>query len=208
MFITLEGPEGSGKTTQARVLHQHFRERGRAAMLVREPGGTPLGDKLRDILMFGNDLGISPRAELLLFIAARAQLVDQVIRPHLETGETVICDRYADSTLAYQGYGRALSIPEIKAINHFATGGLVPDLTLILDIPPEIGLARNQKGEPAVDRFEQESLEFHRRVRKGYLEVAKAEPNRCIVIDATRPAEQVWETIREAVERKMFGDAG
>ncbi len=203
MFITFEGPEGSGKSTQAQLLHRHLCARGISSVLVREPGGTSLGDKLRNIVMFDADTSISPRAELLLFTAARAQLVDEVIRPHLDRGEAVICDRYADSTLAYQGYGRGLSLPEINAVNRFATGGLVPDLTFLLDVPPEVGLARNQHEQPVPDRFEMEEMDFHRRVREGYLEIARAEPGRWVIVNATLPIEQVWEVVRDAVDRRL-----
>ncbi len=203
MFITLEGPEGSGKSTQAQLLYRYLCERNKAVVLTREPGGTLLGDKLRAIVMFGKDMEISPRAELLLFTAARAQLVDEIVRPALARGDIVICDRYADSTVAYQGYGRGLPIQEINAVNHFATAGLVPDLTFLLDIPPEVGLTRNREGQLATDRFETEEIDFHARIREGYLEIARSEPKRWVIVDATQPIEKVWADIREAVEARL-----
>lgn len=203
MFITFEGPEGSGKSTQAKLLHSYLLQRGLRAVLVREPGGTALGDKLRDILMFRIDIALSARAEALLFAAARAQLVDEVVRPHLAIGGVVICDRYADSTLAYQAYGRGLDVTSVRTIINFAINGLMPDLTFLLDVPPEIGLARNHNARGITDRFELEELEFHQRVRQGYLEIAKAEPDRWRVIDATGTIETVWQQVREVIERRL-----
>ncbi|MBI2955069.1 MAG: dTMP kinase [Chloroflexi bacterium] len=204
MFITFEGPEGSGKTTQTQRLNRYLGERGADVVLVREPGGTALGDRLRNLLMFGAEIRITSRAEVLLFTAARAHLIDQVIRPHLGKGGVVICDRYADSTVAYQGWGRGLDVGEIAVINRFATGGLLPDLTFLLDVSPEIGLARNQKERRAADRFELEEVDFHRRVREGYLQMARSEPGRWVVVDATLPVEQVWEIVRNTVEPRLF----
>jgi dTMP kinase len=205
MFITLEGPEGSGKTTQVRMLSKYLADRGFPVVTLREPGGTPLGDRLRELLLFRQDLSVSSRAELLLFAAARAQLVDEVIRPHLAQGDVVICDRFADSTLAYQGHGRGLDRRELDEINRFATGGLVPDLTILLDLPPEVGLIRNRDGQLASDRFEGENLAFHRKVREGYLELAAADRSRWVVVDAMLPIEEVGHVICASLDARLKG---
>ena len=197
MFITLEGPEGSGKTTQAQRLYRFLCDSGRQAMLMREPGGTALGDKLREIVMFSGDVPISSRAEVLLFAAARAQLVEEVLLPRIREGFIVVCDRYADSTLAYQGYGRGIDRSRLRSVIDFATGGLTPDLTFLFDVPVEIGLSRNRSGQLSADRFEQEDLDFHSRVRQGYLDMARAEAQRWVVINATLPVDAVWERVRE-----------
>ncbi|MCL5265243.1 MAG: dTMP kinase [Chloroflexi bacterium] len=197
MFITLEGPEGSGKTTQAQRLYRFLCDSGRQAILMREPGGTALGDKLREIVMFSGDVPISSRAEVLLFAAARAQLVEEVLLPRIREGFIVVCDRYADSTLAYQGYGRGIDRSRLRSVIDFATGGLTPDLTFLFDVPVEIGLSRNRSGQLSADRFEQEDLDFHSRVRQGYLDMARAEAQRWVVINATLPVDAVWERVRE-----------
>jgi dTMP kinase len=192
-FITLEGPEGAGKTLQAQRLADALRDRGRQVRLVREPGGTALGEMLRGIVL-ANDAGgggpIDMRTDAMLFNAARAQLVAEVIQPALDAGETVVCARFADSTLAYQGYAAGLPIEELRAIAAVATAGLTPDLTILLDVAPEVGLAR--KTGDARNRFEAAfDLEFHRRVRAGFLELARQEPARWRVIDAARDADAV-----------------
>lgn len=203
MFITLEGPEGSGKTTQAFRLRSYFEDLGRKVLLVREPGGTALGDHLRNVLLFSKDVAISSCAELLLFAAARAQLTCEVIHPYLESGAVVICDRYADSTVAYQSYGRGIGRDDVDAVNRVATANLIPDLTLLFDVPPEVGLARNRKGELTADRLELEDVDFHRRVRQGYLEMAKKEPQRWVVIDALQSVDQVTDRVRDAVAVRL-----
>lgn len=193
-FITLEGPEGAGKTVVAKRLARELERRGHEVVSTREPGGTSLGERLRAILLAqrGTD-GAAPidaRADALLFNAARAQLVAEVIRPALERGAVVLCARYTDSTLAYQGYGAGLSIAELRAAATFATGGLVPDLTILLDVPPEMGLSR--KTGASRNRFESSfDLAFHERVRSGFRELADLEPERFLVIDSTRPIEVV-----------------
>lgn len=204
MLITFEGPEGSGKTTQARLLLQHLEELGRKVILVREPGGTPLGDQIRDIVKHARSLTLSPRSEVLLFAASRAELVERVIRPRLEEDYVVICDRYSDSTLAYQGYGRGLPLDQIRCVVEMASCGLTPDLTFLLDLPPELGLTRNKR-EPAPDwdRFEEEDLDFHRRVREGYLQLAGLEPQRWVVLDATRPRAELHALICKQVEERL-----
>ncbi len=194
LFITFEGGEGSGKSTQARALYRRLFEMGVPALLTHEPGGTPLGKQLRRWLK--GEREIDPQTELLLFNASRAHLVSQVIRPSLEKGTVVICDRFADSTTAYQGYGRGLDFSLIEAANNIATQGLRPDLTVLLDIPVERGLARKRLR----DRFEREELAFHQRVRQGYLEMAAKEPERWLVVDGSLPSKEVKRLIWERVE--------
>jgi dTMP kinase len=197
LFITFEGGEGCGKSTQARALHRRLKQLAIPALITREPGGTLLGQKLRRWLKWAQDSGISPLTELLLFNAARSQLVSEVLKPNLDKGKTVICDRYADSTTAYQGYGRGLDRETVRTINKAATQGLEPDLTILLDISPEAGLAR--KSSQRQDRFEQEAVAFHRRVREGYLRLAEAEPRRWLVIDATKDKEGIAQIIWKKV---------
>ncbi len=187
LFVTLEGGEGSGKSTQLAALTERAREGGRVVVACRDPGGTPLGERLRDAL-FASDDAPSAEAELLVFSAARAQLVREVVRPALDAGALVLCDRFADSTVAYQQHGRGLDRALVEAVNAAATGGLSPDLTLLLDIAPEAALARSDAG---ANYMERQDLEFHRRVRDGYLELARREPERWLVLDASRPAEEL-----------------
>ncbi len=202
LFITFEGGEGCGKSTQSQALHKRLTERGVPAVLTHEPGGTPLSKKIRRLLKHDNDTRISPLAELLLFNAARAQLIADVIRPALDRGETVVCDRYADSTIAYQSYGRGLDMAAVKAINDNATQGLKPDLTILLDIAAKDGLARKEQR----DRFEQEDIAFHHRVREGYLKLAEEEPRRWLVLDATKTeneiAEAIWRRVQQLLSRR------
>lgn len=200
-FITIEGPEGSGKSTQARRLEDHLRAAGVDVLRTREPGGTPLGEEVRRILLASGDdrAAIDPLADALLFSAARRQLVEHVIRPALGRGATVVCARYADSTLAYQGFGSGIPLDTLRDLQRMATGGLRPSLTILLDVPPAIGLAR----KPAVDRTRFElgfDLAFHERVRAGFLALAAAEPERFTIVDADRPADEVWAAVRQAVD--------
>jgi dTMP kinase len=197
LFIVLEGGEGCGKSTQARVLHRHLREDGRGAVLTREPGGTSLGERVRRHLKRPGPMPISPLAELFLIAAARAQLVTEVISPALREGRTVVCDRYTPSTLAYQGYGRGIDLDTLRAVNGAATGGLSPDLIVLLDVPVETGLGRKKGRER--DRFESESLAFHARVRRGYLEMARADRERWLVVDGRLPRKAIQGMIRERV---------
>ncbi len=190
IFITFEGGEGSGKSRQSRVLARRLRRRGTVVVLTHEPGGEPLAVRLRRLLK--GDTPLTPEAELLLFAASRAQLTTRVIRPALEAGQVVVCDRYADSTLAYQGYGRGLDMDSIRAANRMATGGLTPHLTVLLDVPAEVGLARKHADN---DRFIREPLPFHQRVRQGYLELARSKPRRWLVVDATLPEKEIAGTI-------------
>ena len=201
LFITFEGGEGCGKSVQARVLYRRLSELAIPVVLTHEPGGTSLGKKLARWLKWAQDTGISPLAELLLFNTCRTQLVDEVIRPNLEKGKVVISDRYADSTTAYQSYGRGLALEMVKAINNTATQGLKPDLTVLLDIPVEAGLARKTKGRP--DRFEREDIAFHQRVREGYLKLAANDPQRWLIVDASQSKVKISEIIWRRVSQLL-----
>jgi dTMP kinase len=202
-FITLEGPDGSGKTSQLTLLADFLRQKGYPVRTTREPGGTPIGDQIRTVLMALKNQEMQPRTEILLFQASRAQLVEQVILPGLAQGEVILCDRYADSTLAYQGYGyRCFTLEQLKPLVAFATGGLVPDLTLLLDVDVEVGLRRRmQDGDWT--RLDAYDLSYHQRVRAGYLEMAQAEPERWVVIDAGQAPEKVQEDIRRVVLSRL-----
>lgn len=202
LFITLEGPDGSGKSTQAATLAERLRAGGYNVCLTREPGGTLIGDQIRQVLHDLKNTAMQPRAEILLYSASRAQLVGEVIRPHLATGGVVVCDRYADSTLAYQGYGHGLDLGVLRTITHFATGGLRPDLTLLLDLEAEAGLRRRKAGGEW-NRLDAYDLAFHRRVRQGYLELARAEPERWVVLPAEAGMEELGERIWGAVLEKL-----
>ena len=194
-FITLEGVEGCGKSTQASRLAEAF---GPETVLTQEPGGTDLGRCIRSLLLEKEGAAVSPRAELLLYFADRAQHVAEVIRPALESDRVVVCDRFTDSSLAYQGHGRGLPTLEIRAVAQAATGGLVPNLTLLLDLPVHVGLKR-ARNRGAQDRLESEARAFHERVRSGYLEMARAEPKRWVVIDAQGESEVVARRVLDAV---------
>ena len=202
LFITLEGPDGGGKSTQARLLVEYLTGRGVPALLTREPGGTPIGDQIRRTLMDLGNTGMHPRTEILLFSASRAQIVHQVIRPRLEAGGVVVCDRFYDSTLAYQGFGHGLDLTALRAITDFATGGLRPDLTFLIDLPAEDGLRRRRRGGQW-NRLDAYDLGFHQRVRQGYFDLAAAEPGRWVTVDATRPVETVQSEIRRVVEARL-----
>jgi dTMP kinase len=207
LFVTFEGPEGSGKTTQIRPLADWLRAQGRDVVTTREPGGTRIGDAIREVLLDPAHHEMSPAAEILLFSAARAQHVAQVIAPQLGRGGIVLSDRYADSTLAYQGYGRGLDLPQLRMITAFATSGLTPDLTFCLDLSVIEGLRRKRGDAPAEwNRMERQELEFHERVRQGYLELAGEEPKRWVVLDATRPAAEIQAQIRAWVESRLQHD--
>jgi dTMP kinase len=200
LFITFEGGEGCGKSTQAKLLLKKLEQQNIPAVLTHEPGGTALGNELRKVLKQKGDSSISPQAELFLFAASRAQLVAEAIRPALEEGKVVICDRFTHSTVVYQGYGRGLDLTIVETVNSIATGNLKPDLTIFLDISPEQGLARKRSMK---DRFELEDLSFHRRVREGYLRMTAAEPDRCLVIDASLPKGKIAEIIWNRVSRLL-----
>jgi len=202
-FITFEGTEGCGKSTQLLRLADHLRTRGYSVCTTREPGGCPISDAIRGILLTPESRDMAPLTELYLYAAARAQHVTEVIRPALARGEIVLCDRFSDATLAYQGYGRGLDLEQIRAMNHEASSGLEPDLTVLLDIPLETGLSRaltrNHAGGDAEGRFEQEALDFHQRVRNGYLELAR-QHQRVRVISARGGIDEVAGRIRQVIE--------
>lgn len=203
-FITFEGIEGCGKSTQLELLKAHLEKKGRAVLSVREPGGTLLGERVRSVLLNGTEEGVDPWAELFLYEACRAQLVAKVIRPALATDKIVLCDRFFDSTLAYQGFGRGLNAEKIEGLNALATGGLVPDLTFLVDCAEEVGLKRawariNASTGAREDRFEKEELAFHRRVRGGFLAIARAAP-RVKVVDGSREISTVHREICDIIE--------
>ena len=203
-FITLEGIEGSGKTTQIALLAAWLREQGREVVQTREPGGCGIADAVRAILLDSANSAMKPRTELLLYAAARAQHVEEVVRPALARGAVVLCDRFTDATLAYQGYGRGLELQLIENLNAIAAGACRPDLTLLLDLPVEAGLGRALARIAATsgereDRFEREALAFHQRVREGYLELARREPGRFRVVSAEGPPAAVAERLTQGV---------
>ena len=206
LFITFEGGEGSGKSSHAKVLYHRLSELAVPVLLTHEPGVTSLGKKIAHLLKWAQNIDISPEAELLMFNTSRAQLVAEVIRPGLEEGKVVICDRYADSTIAYQGYGRGLDLAFVRAANDAGTQGWKPDLTVMLDIAAEDGLARKRGGRK--DRFEHEEIAFHQRVREGYLKLAADEPGRWLVIDASQPKKKVAEIIWQRVSALLSGKRG
>jgi len=203
LFITFEGGEGSSKSTQARMLYRRLLKLTIPAILIHEPGVTPLGKRVARLLKWAQDVDISPVAELLLFNTSRAQLVDEILHPALDSGKVVICDRFADSTTAYQGYGRGLDLATVMKNNRSATRELTPDLTVLLDMPVEDGLARKKDGKK--DRFEAESIKFHRRVREGYLKMAADEPKRWLVVDATKSRNAIAEVIWQRVSPLLSG---
>jgi dTMP kinase len=202
-FITFEGIDGCGKTTQFRLLAHRLRESGKDVTETAEPGGTAIGRQIRRILLDPASAGIQPRAELLLYFASRAQNVDQVIRPALDAGRIVLCDRFTDSTLVYQGCGRGLDTGIMRDLDRIACRGLQPDLTILIDVDLETSLMRarrrNERAGPAESRIDEESASFHERVRQGYLALAKAEPDRIVTIDGRAPIAEVGQRIREAL---------
>jgi dTMP kinase len=202
LFITLEGPEGGGKTTQAAQLAEHLSARGLDVLLSREPGGTNIGEQIRRVLMTLENEDMQPQTEFLLFSASRAQLVRDVIRPHLEGGGVVISDRFYDSSLAYQGYGHCLDLDALRATTVFATSGLEPDITFLLDLSVEEGLRRREQ-DGNWNRLDAYDLEFHHRVRNGYLEMARTDPERWVTIDADQPFDIVQAEIRRIVEARL-----
>jgi dTMP kinase len=203
MFITLEGPDGSGKSMQIPALAEFIRQQGYEVLTTREPGGTDIGDQIRQVIMKLGNTSMQPRTEILLFCAARAQIVEEVLRPSLQRGVVVISDRYADSTLAYQGYGHGVDLDELRHLLNFATGGLKPDLTFLLDVDAEEGLKRRQTNGGEWNRLDAYAISFHTRVRAGYQELAKLEPKRWQTIDANQPPEMVQSCLRQVILAKL-----
>jgi len=203
-FITLEGIEGSGKSTQIALLATYLKSLGIRLVLTREPGGTPIGDQVRKILLDPANTALDPKTELLLYAASRAQHLKEVILPHLERSGVVLCDRFADATLAYQGYGRKLDVDLIRMLDRIVCAGLRPDMTILLDIDAAAGVARargrnDMRGLETEARFENESIAFHERVRQGYLALASQEPERFRIVEASRPLEAIQAEIRKIV---------
>ena len=205
MFITFEGIEGSGKTTQLKYIQAYFKSRGQECIVTREPGGTEIGKKIRSILLDPASKNIYPVSELFLYMADRAQHVKELVIPAISAGKTVLCDRFFDATVVYQGYARGLDIQQIVRMHELVLEGLKPDVTILLDLPPDIGLSRawalidNGKRDSVESRFEKENLSFHKKVRAGYLELARLEPQRFRVIDATREEDKVRRDIIDAL---------
>ena len=200
MFITLEGPEGSGKTSHIPYLVEYLREKGYTVFPTREPGGTSIGEQIREVIHDLKNVEMHAHTETLLYQAARAQIVEQVIKPRLADGEIVISDRYFDSTIAYQGYGHQQDLDQVRALVKYATGGLTPDLTVLLDLDVEVGLKRKTQNEMEWNRMDAYTVEFHKRVRAGYLEMVKAEPKRWIVINS----DQKWDMVQEELRKKIL----
>jgi dTMP kinase len=198
MFITLEGPEGSGKTSHIPYLVEFFREKGHVVFPTREPGGTSIGEQIREVLHSLKNTEMHPRTETLLYQAARAQFVEQVIKPRLAMGEIVLSDRYYDSTIAYQGYGHQQDLEQVRALVRYATGGLIPDLTILLDVDVEVGLKRKQNADEW-NRLDAYTVDFHRRVHAGYLEMVAQEPDRWRVVDAGREWQSVQDELRKVI---------
>lgn len=203
MFITLEGPEGSGKSSQLPILAEWLCEQGYNVYTTREPGGTLISDQIRTILHDLENTAMHPRTEILLYLASRAQHVEEVIRPLLEKDTIVLCDRYADSTLAYQGYGHGVDIPTLKKLLDFATGGLYPELTILLDLDVEIGLKRRKQSGGEWNRLDAYALAFHKRVREGYLTLVADEPQRWRIVDAAQTFDDVQTALREVIRAEL-----
>lgn len=208
IFITFEGIEGSGKSTQIVLLANYLMAHKRSVTLTREPGGTAIGDQVRKILLDPANSALVPRAELLLYAAGRAQHLEELIRPELKAGKVVLCDRFSDATLAYQGYGRGLDLETIRALDRIVTGGMRPDLTILLDIDAAAGLSRargrnSSRGLEGEARFENEELAFHERVRQGYRDLARREPDRFRLVDASAKPDEVQNRIRKIVDEAL-----
>ncbi len=209
-FITFEGPEGSGKSTQSQRLCDYLRKAGRDVVMTFEPGGTPIANQIRSVILSCDNVKMTPYCEMFLYAASRSQHVSEIIIPHIEKGGIVVCDRFTDSSLAYQAFAREIGYETVSVVQKYATLGVGPDLTIMLDIPTEIGLERTfkkrnpNKIEKSADRMELENIEFHRKVREGYLKLAKLEPERIKVINAEEPAEDIYLKIIEIVENKII----
>src|SRR5262245_36382932 len=208
-FITFEGGDGSGKTTQLKALENYLSARGRRCLSTREPGGTSLGQLIRQVLLEVGTQSITSPTELFLYLADRAQHMHEVVIPALEQGKIVLCDRHTDSTLAYQGYGRGIDLALLRSLNDIASRGIKPDLTFLFDCPVQIGLSRTVQRQPQTasgrteDRFEREKIEFHERVRAGFLNLARAEPTRFRIVDAARSAEEVGKEIKNIIAGEL-----
>ena len=200
MFITLEGPEGSGKTSHIPPLVEFLRGKGYTVFPTREPGGTSIGEQIRNILHDLKNTEMHPRTETLLYQAARAQIVEQVIQPRLAAGEIVISDRYYDSTIAYQGYGHQQNLEQVRGLVRYATGGLTPDLTILLDLDVEVGLRRKKQNQSEWNRMDDQTIQFYQRVRAGYLEMVNAEPGRWVVVNS----EQKWDEVQAELKRVIL----
>ncbi len=210
LFITFEGVEGSGKTTQIQRLRKYFAQKGIACKVTREPGGCPIAEKIRQILLNPDHHEMVPMAELLLYEAARAQHIKEVIKPLLREGGVVLCDRFSDATLAYQGYGRRMDLKWIERLNRLSSQGITPDITFLLDCPTDMGLERAFQRNRILkrereERFEREKIQFHRRVRRGYLAIARKEPKRVKVIDTREGEDRVFDKIREIMDNLVKG---
>jgi len=199
MFITFEGPEGGGKSTQIKMLAEWLRSKGKQVVMTREPGGTPIAEQIRGVIIDVNNTAMVSRTEILLYSAARAQHVEELIRPSLADGKIVLCDRYVDSTYAYQGYGRGLDLVDLQTMTAFATDGLLPDITFLLDLDVEKGLARRMDNEEEMNRLDLEAIDFHQKVRAGYHSLADAEPNRFQLINADRPLQMIQAELQFAL---------
>ena len=208
MFITLEGPEGSGKSSQLPVLAEWLRDQGYQVYTTREPGGTLIGDQIRNVLHDLENTAMHPRTEILLYLASRAQHVEEIIRPMLEKGVIVLCDRYADSTMAYQGYGHGVNLIELKQLLDFSTGGLYPDLTLLLDLDVAVGLERRKHSGGEWNRLDAYTVAFHKRVREGYLTLAADAPQRWRMVDADQPFEDVQKSLRQTLKTVLDNKRG
>jgi len=200
LFITFEGIDSCGKTTQARRLASYLRKMGFCVLLTREPGGDRISEKIRRILLSKTNSEMTDLTELLLYEASRSQLTERIILPALKQGKIVVCDRYADSSLAYQGYGRSLKKIMVKDLNHIATSGLVPDLTILIDVPVRISLSRKRKEKTKKDRLEKERLEFHQRIREGFLTIARQNRSRVKVVDGREDIDRTWRKVKKAVD--------
>ncbi|MDO9391826.1 MAG: dTMP kinase [bacterium] len=203
LFVSFEGIEGCGKTTQAMLLAKWLKSRGHQVIVTREPGGTPLAEKIRKVLLDSRNHSMSPLTELLLLQASRAQHLVQVIIPALKAGKIVVCDRFADSSTAYQGYGRGMDLEMVKQLNQIAVDGCWPGVTLVFDLPVEQGFARAAKRKRALDRMEKQERAFHQKVRRGFLSIAKAEPARVKVLDGSFPPDVIQAAVRQLVHNRL-----
>lgn len=204
LFITLEGPEGSGKTSAIKIVKEQLEKEGHQIIMTREPGGTPISEQIRNVILDKSNTAMDYRTEALLYAASRRQHLVEKVWPNVKEGKIVICDRYLDSSLAYQGYARELGVEDILNVNMYATEGTFPDLTLLFDLEPEVGLARiNANSDREVNRLDLEKLSFHHRVRNGYLELAKRFPDRYVVIDASLPLEEVAYRALKAIKERL-----